>query len=258
MLKFFLLFIFLIFFYTKNLNQKCIYEKFDFADIDNQGNSYFVKNDQIKKYNIKGELIKVFSNKKLGSISSIDVSNPLRILLFYKDQSAVLFLDSQLSEQSDKLDLNLINLEQSVLACTSVNNSVWLFNKQNCELVRLDKNKNINTGNLNTLLSIDLNPSFMLEFNNYLYLNDPNIGIILFDIFGAYFKTLPIKSINKFNVVGNKIYYKKENKFYSYELKNYETEEIEEFSKYQIEMLITENFQLRIYNDSTCISLRKY
>jgi hypothetical protein len=98
----------------------------------------------------------------------------------------------------------------------------------------------------------------MLEFNNYLYLNDPNIGIILFDIFGAYFKTLPIKSINKFNVVGNKIYYKKENKFYSYELKNYETEEIEEFSKYQIEMLITENFQLRIYNDSTCISLRKY
>lgn len=252
-----LLFVLIFLSFSNYFYEKCIYEKFDFADIDNQGNSYFVKNDQLKKYNIKGELIKVFSNKKLGTISSIDVSNPLRILLFYKDQSAVLFLDSQLSEQSDKLDLNLINLEQSVLACTSVNNSVWLFNKQNCELVRLEKNKTINTGNLNNLLSIDLNPSFMLEYNNYLYLNDPNIGILLFDIFGAYFKTLPIKSINKFNVVGNKIFYKKENKFYSYELKNYETENVVEFYNNQIDMMITENFQLSIYNDSACVSLKK-
>ena len=253
-----LLFIPLFFYFnTNNLNHICIYEKFDIVDIDNQGNSYFIKKDQIKKYNIKGELIKIFSNKKLGAISSIDVSNPLRILLFYKDQSAVLFLDSQLSEQSDKLDLNLINLEQSVLACTSVNNSVWLFNKQNCELVRLDKNKMINTGNLNTLLSTDLNPVFMLEYNNYLYLNDPNIGILIFDIFGTYFKTLPIKSINKFNVIGNKIYYKKENKLFSYEIKNYITEEHENFTKNEIDIIITENFQLRIFKDSACISTKK-
>jgi hypothetical protein len=251
--KCFILLSILFCFYPKKYFKNCIHDKFDFAEIDNQGNIYFIKNDQIKKFNIKGELLKIFSNKKLGNISSIDISNPLRILLFYKEQSAILFLDSQLTEQSENLDLNLNNLEQTVLACTSINNSVWLFNKQNCELIRLDKYKKINSGNLNNLLSINLNPTCMMEHNNYLYLSDPNIGILVFDIFGNYFKTLPIQSITKFNVVGNSIYYKKENNLFTYNLKNFETIEIENLSKHEFDVIINENFQLRIYKDSACV-----
>jgi hypothetical protein len=68
---------------------------------------------------------------------------------------------------------------------------------------------------------------------------------------------LPIKSINKFNVIGNKIYYKKENKLFSYEIKNYITEEHENFTKNEIDIIITENFQLKIFKDSACISTKK-
>ena len=254
MIKLFYIIIFLIGIQLNNFDEHCIHQKFDFVDLDNLGNVYIVKNDQVKKYNNKGALIKIFSNKRLGSISSIDVSNPLRILLFYKDQSSILFLDSQLSEQNDKIDLNQINLEQSALACTSINNSVWLFNKQNCELIRLDKSRFINTGNLNNLLSLELNPVFMLEYNNFLYLSDPLIGILIFDIFGTYYKTLPIKSVNKFNIVAGKIYYLKDNKLFAYDLKKYENEVFEILPDNLSSIVHTDNFQLKLYNDSICIS----
>src|ERR1700740_422215 len=119
---------------------KYIKTKFDSFTTDNLGNIYLVSNDEIKKYNKKGELLKKFSNKKAGKIFSIDASNALRILVFYKDQSQVLILDSQLTQNGDVIDLLNMNLEQSDLICSSFNNGMWLYNRQNAELVRLDNN----------------------------------------------------------------------------------------------------------------------
>ena len=107
--------------------KKVIKSKIDLFTSDNLGNIYLVKGDELKKYNSKGELLKVFSNKKLGAISSIDASNPLRVLLFYKDQSQLVILDSQLSPNGNPIDLLGMNLEQSDVVCSSFNNGIWLF-----------------------------------------------------------------------------------------------------------------------------------
>ncbi len=193
----------------------------DYFTSDNLGNVYLVKGDEIAKYNQKGELLKLFSNKKSGRVSTVDATNVLRILVFYKDLAQITFLDSQLSQNGDNIYLEQMGLEQCDLACTSFNNGLWLFNRQNAELLRLDEhlNKVVSTGNLNRLLNTVLQPVMMLENNGFLYLNNPQQGILVFDIYGTYYKTIAIKDIKAFQVRDQILYYLKEDNFRAYETK---------------------------------------
>lgn len=189
--------------------------------VDNVGNVYVVKGDEIKKYNKKGELLKVFSNKKSGKIFSIDASNPLRVLVFYKDQSQVIILDSQLTQNGDAIDLQGLNLEQSELICSSFNNGIWLYSRQNAELVRLDQqlNKAVSTGNLINLLNAEIKPNYLIENNGLVYLNDTQNGIYVFDIYGTYYKTISITGLQSFQVADQQVYYYKDSVLTSYHSK---------------------------------------
>lgn len=202
-------------------NTKCIKTKFDYFTTDNIGNSYLVNGDELRKYSPKGELLKIFSNKKLGKITSIDATNPLRILVFYKEQSQLVILDSQLSSNGNSIDLLSLSLEQSDIVCTSFNNGIWLFNRQNNELVRLSSNleKLVSTGNLNALLNIELSPDFMIESGSYLYLNNGKDGILVFDIYGTYYKTISLFQLNHFQIKENSLIYYKDSVLYNYDIK---------------------------------------
>lgn len=188
---------------------------------DNIGNIYTVVKDEIRKYNPNGELIKIFSSKNLGPIQNIDASNPLRILVHYRDMARILFLDNQLSQNGSVIDLLSLSLEQSDLACTSFNNGVWLFNRQNMELVRLEEslNKTVSTGNLNRLLGVQLKPVAMTEYKGYVYLADPNEGVLVFDIYGTYFKTIPIKNVISIQVIDDYLFCFRTGEFLSYHMK---------------------------------------
>jgi hypothetical protein len=234
--------------------KKCITINFNFVEIDQAGNLYFIKNDQLKKYNSKGELLKIYSNKKLGNIFSIDVSNPLRILLFYKDQNQIVYLDSQLSQTTEAIDLLKHNLEQTDLICNSVNNGFWLFDRQNTELCRVDVsfNKIINTGNLNVLLSKKIIPNYIIEKDNFIFLNNPDEGILVFDIYGTFYKLIPIVGLTHFHVNSNKITYFKENFLLKFDFLKLLSDQIA-FKEQQLKDVLTYNSGIiKVYQDSVC------
>lgn len=237
------------------IKQKCIKQKSDWMKVDNVGNMYFVKGDEILKYNAKGDLIKTYSNKKYGKISSIDVSNALRILVFYKDFSQLIILDSQLSENGKSISLEELGLEQCDLSCTSFNNGIWLYNRQNMELVRLtgELKQIVNTGNLNAILESDLRPNFILENNGYLYLNNPNSGIYVFDIYGTFYKNIPLKNLKEFTVDNNCIYYTQDKKIQSFDHKLLNTLSVE-LSDTTASQVIAQNKLIYMhYSDSACV-----
>ena len=224
MKKLFLLFILII--NLSFVSDRLVYKysiplKNDFFTFDNIGNLYIVKGDGLSKLNNNKKINRVYSNKRLGKISHVDVSNPLRILVFYKEFSAVVFLDSQLSQNGEIVYLENYDLEQSDLSCTSFNNGLWVYSRQNAELIRLDNNLTINikTGNLNQLLGLRLNPNFILESNGYIYLVDQEDGIILFDIYGNYYKKIPIKKATKIQVNENSVFAVVPGKLISYHSK---------------------------------------
>lgn len=236
--------------------KKTIKGKFDLFSIDNIGNIYVVFGDEIRKYNSKGEQLKVYSNKKLGKISSIDVTNPLRVLLFYKDQSQLVILDSQLSPNGNSIDLMNLNLEQSDVVCSSFNNGLWLFNRQNNELVRLNQNleKVVATGNLNALLNADLKPNFMIENGSFLYLNNTSDGIYVFDIYGTYFKTISLFNLERFQVNDNALYYYKDSLLGKYDMKLLEVSDSLFAKPYPKDVRIGNNTFIKMYSDSLILN----
>lgn len=227
--------------------------KADFFTTDNFGNSYFVKGDEIRKYNPSGDLLKIYSNKNLGRITSIDASNPLRLLVFYRDQSSIVILDDLLSQNADPINLMDLSLEQSDVVCNSFNNGMWFFNRQNANLIRLNDNLQtaVNTGNLNRLLGTELKPNFILEYDGYVYLNNPAEGILVFDIYGTYSKTINIKGLQHFQVKEQSLIYYDNDSLKSYQLKQLTTAEIP-FAGPKDVRLDKENYYL-FYGDSTLV-----
>ena len=121
-----------------------------------------------------------YSNLRLGDIASVDATNPLKILLHYRDYQQLVFLDNQLSPNGKPISLEQLGLEQAQLVCASVNNSFWVYDKRNNELHRFNENQQnvASTGNLRQVLSTEVTPVSMKEHNNYLYLNCPGSGMV--------------------------------------------------------------------------------
>lgn len=198
--------------------------KLDYFAIDNIGNIYTVLGEEMVKYLPTGKQFNRYSNLKLGNITTVDATNPLKLLLYYRDFQQIVFLDDQLTANSEPISLEALGHEQTDLVCASNNNSFWIYDKQNNELTRFNESskKIVSTGNLKQVLKTEMNPNFMREYNGYLYLNCPETGIYVFDMFGAFSKIISLKKLKDFTVNEDIIYYKKDSALCSYNFKLFE------------------------------------
>lgn len=242
--------------------EKTIPVQADFFTVDNLGNIYTVKNDQLKKFSSQWQQVNLYSSKLLGKISALDVSNPMKLVLFYKNLSQVVFLDNTLSEQGTAVALESLGLELATLVCSSVNNGIWVYDQRNFQLVRLDQNLKIitQTGNIIQQIGGELNPNFILEKNNWVYLNDTARGILVFDIFGTYSKTIPLKNRQSFQIIDENIFFEHspslmergaggEVKFLSFNLKTLEQKEIP-LPETQFKQVLTDGKKLFILTEN--------
>lgn len=225
------------------------------VEIDGFGNMYIINNNEIIKYNTVGVLQKKFSTKRYGKIDFVDAMNPLKILVYYKDFQQILFLDNQMTESSNMISIEKLGYEQTSLVCSSSNNSFWLYDKQNNELSRFDAELKslVKTGNLKRILDIDIKPNFMQEHNNYIYLNCPNEGILVFDIYGTFYKTIPLKSLREFNVVNGDVFYFENHSLKQYQSQTFNTIE-KAFSDTLIKTVYWQNNRFyKVYQDSLVV-----
>jgi len=228
----FLIFVIIISFSFKQLNSlhnsfvfhAKIDQKADYITTDKLGNLYVLDNNQLLKYNQDLHLEKTYSNLNLGTISFIDASNPLKIMLYYESFGKVEFLDNTLSPTSDPVSLGNLGLELATLVCTSYDNGLWIYDPQVFRLVRLDNKLNdvFSSGNISQITGNDMNPVFMTESNNQLYVNDPQTGLLVFDQYGTYYKTIPIKTKSNFQIIDEQLYYFSESSLHVYNLKTHD------------------------------------
>ena len=224
-------------------------------DIDGFGNIYIITDNEIVKYNSAGILQKKFSTKRYGKIDFVDATNPLKILVYYKDFQQLLFLDNQLTESSAMISIEKLGYEQTSLVCSSSNNSFWIYDKQNNELSRFDSELKslVKTGNLKRILDVDIKPNFMQEHNNYVYVNCPNEGILVFDIYGTFYKTIPLKKLKEFNIVNGDVFYYENKQLKQYQSKTFNTIE-KQFPDTLIKTVYWQNNRFyKVYQDSLVV-----
>lgn len=196
--------------------------------VDNLENVYVVNENEVFKYRPNGTLFNRYSNKSLGKITSIDVSNPLKILLFFRDFSRIVYLDNTLTENGSAVFLDENDLELTTLAGSSYDSGLWVYTTQNFRLVRLKQDLVTTTDvkNINQFVNASIQPNYLIEREGQVYLNDPAIGVVVFDIFGTYYKTIPVKGLSKLEVANKKVFYLKDGKLGVYDMKSFEEYDI--------------------------------
>jgi hypothetical protein len=209
--------------------EKIIVKQNDYSVVDRLGNIYLIHNDEIEKYK-EGVAIKKYSRKQFGNITHVDASNAMRILLFYKNTNKIIFLDNQMSENSDVIDLFKLLTVTATSVCNSSNNQFWVYDANNAELLKITNDLTISTrtGNLNNQMDEKINPSILKEINNQLYVIDKKLGVFVFDYFGTLIKKIPLKGIEKFEVINDYIVFTDPNKdLFQYHLISFEMQKID-------------------------------
>ncbi|QES90617.1 SdiA-regulated/phytase-like domain-containing protein [Rhizosphaericola mali] len=169
--------------------------KFSQLYVDNLGNIYTISklSNQLKKYNSKGDSIGLFNDvKQFGTISRMDATNPLKLLVYYQDFSTVIALDRFLNN-INKLDLRRSGILQAKTISISYDNNLWVFDEQEYKLKKLDDQGNIlsTSDDFRVLFQDPPDPDAIIDNDGQLYLYDKNLGWFIMDYYGAVKKNYP-------------------------------------------------------------------
>lgn len=156
--------------------------------VDNLGNIYLLyRTDQLKKISPQGDSIAVFSAmRRYGQVYSIDVTNPLKVLLYYRDFGTVVALDRLLNIRNT-VDLRKLNIFQAKAVGLSYDNNIWVFDEQDGKLKKVTEEGRIanETNDLRQLFDSLPSPDHLIDQDRFVYLYDSTKGIYLFDYYGS-------------------------------------------------------------------------
>jgi len=212
--------------------------KNNFTETDPLGFIYSVDEQEIIKHDSKGKILSRFSTRNYGNITSADVSNPLKIILFFKDFSAMLILDNMLNPSGDIIALENLGIPRAGMVCRAFDNGFWIFDTDKIQLQRFSNSSEIisQSGNLNQLISNSIKLKDMKEANNKVYLLNQDSCLFEFDIFGTYLKTLKLKENQKIQIKENRILTWSQNKIYILDEKSLFQQEID-FLEFKIKSI---------------------
>ena len=180
-----------------------------FIETDILKNLYVITPDNmILKYDSGGKFLLSQQFKTNGEIASLDVSNYLNPYISYPGQNKITIVDNTLNQVSE-LSMEGTSVSQYSLACRSSAGGFWIYDVQEAKLKRIaqDQQQQGESPNIATLGVKILNPNYLIEYSPWLYMSIPNTGILIFDQYGAYYKTIPVKNVNRFQVFKNTVIY---------------------------------------------------
>ena len=176
-------------------------------EVDKLGNYYLINYEgDIRKFSADKTFLYSFKNSSYGNIASLDVSNPHKILVFYKEFQTILILDNTLN------DISTIKLDYSQYysaAGTSNDGNIWLYNSLKNQLSKISFNGMIieEFNPLNAPYPGSNTDSKIFDRENRLFITDDISGIFSFNNFGYLEKIIPVTNIRKPEFSKNTFYY---------------------------------------------------
>lgn len=228
--------------------------------VDNLDNIYILTSrNQLKKYNANGDSVAVFNNvKKYGQASLIDVSNPLKVLLYYKDFGTLVALDRFLNVVNT-IDLRKQNIFQAKVIAQSYDNKIWVYDEVDNKLKKIDEDGSLllETPDFRMLFNPSPLPQKIFDQDKYVYLYDSAQAVFVFDYYGALKNKILIKGWKNFKVAGKYLFGYNDAILHRYEMSNFKFDEwnmpeeiykSKSFNFSSSRLYALDNDQLRIYS----------
>ena len=196
--------------------------------VDNLDNIYLLNsNYQIKKLNANGDSVGVFNAvRKFGQPTLIDVSNPLKVLLYYRDFATIVMLDRFLN-MINTIDLRKQNILQARAVGQSYDNKIWVYDELESKLKKLDDDGSLlgETPDFRQLFGNAPSPQKIYDQDRFVYLYDSAQAVFVFDYYGALKNKILISGWSNFKIAGKYIFGSKDNKLFRYDIKTFRVEE---------------------------------
>jgi hypothetical protein len=176
---------------------------------DHLENIYFVDDHNIIKIQAPTGRRLEYGSISGGTITFADVTNPLQIMIFYGDFNRIQFLDNRLSPLRSEINMSDLNIDKTILACSSGKGGFWVFSDYDDQLVYFDPllRRSHHSMILRSITGTNIRPVFMTEFQNLLYMHVPGHGILVFDRFASYLRTVSYNGPSNFRIRGGNIIY---------------------------------------------------
>lgn len=158
-------------------------------------------NFAVVKYTPDGKELYRYANTRLDEPTFTDATDPFNILLFYQEYQTVILLDRTMTETA-RLNFGDFDLFNVNAVGISSDNNLWVYDELNFRLKKMNRNGETiqESDDLGLLLNANIKPNFITERNQKVFVNDPDIGILVFDFFGQYIKTLDFKNLEEFQI----------------------------------------------------------
>lgn len=193
--------------------------------VDNLDNIYILNSrNQLKKYNVNGDSVAIFNDvRRFGKASIVDVSNPLKVLLYYKDFATIIMLDRFLNVVNT-VDLRKSNVLQARAIGQSFDNKIWVYDELENKLKKIDEDGKLlqETPDFRLLFDVTPQPQKIFDENKFVYLYDSLAGVNVFDYYGTLKNNILIYKWQNFKVSGNYIFGSKTDSLYRYDIRSFQ------------------------------------
>ncbi|MGE5355178.1 MAG: hypothetical protein ACM3PT_02985 [Deltaproteobacteria bacterium] len=176
-------------------------------EVDKTGNYYLISTSgEIRKYSVDQQLLYTFKDFSNGEIASVDVTNPHKILVFYKDFQSITILDNTLSAIH-----HIIQDETKYITASGSSNdgNIWIYNAISNRILKISYEGKL----LEELAPLpipypqNISDSKIYDRENKLFIFDKTTGIIILDNLGNFEKVIPDIFLTKPEFSKNIIYY---------------------------------------------------
>jgi hypothetical protein len=188
--------------------------------VDNLGNIYLLNSDnQLKKLGPKGDSLAVFNDvRRYGKITRIDVANPLKILVYYREFTTAIELDRFLNIVNT-VDFRKQNILQAKAVALAYDNNIWVYDELDAVLKRIGDDGSLvdQTTDFRQLFDSVPEPTTICDQGGLVYLYDPAKGVYIFDHYGTLKTHLDLRGWQDFDVIGKNLLGRDDQRLYRYE-----------------------------------------
>lgn len=177
---------------------------------------YVINQSGMFQYDDHCRLTASFTKRVAGGITSADVSNPLKILVFVQAEQKIFLLNDQLHVQSEII-LSDMGINHATLVCNSRGDGFRVFDQSTNKLYRYDYNLNrMQENDLSVAFNGSFEPVMMAENEKFIAISNRGSGIMVFDRFGNYVTTCTFPSADYFSLTETEIVFFENDRLISY------------------------------------------
>ncbi|HEU5289701.1 MAG TPA: hypothetical protein VFU05_03600 [Cyclobacteriaceae bacterium] len=218
------------------------------AYVDRPGDLYILQKKNIKKYDVQGNLV---SELKLESKPLVfDPRDGARSFVCIENKCSFF---TEETKQEFTIPQEFV-IEPSLI-CSSGDHNVWVLDKADFSLKKISPTESKMLAEVvvdATLFKQKPEILMMREYQNFLFILDKNVGIVVFNGIGKRIRVISEPNLSYFNFLGEEIYFKKGDKLVYYDLFDTTTREesIDAACKYA---LITDVRKYLVYENKVDI-----